>query len=142
MSSSGMFLFPPPLPAQRLCEICEQPCRTHQATLCPRCMRLRDRYGTRKPARTEALRRGWSRERGGFVCAYSGVLLTNDPASPWFLSYAHQTPSADTDLVLCAQLVNHMKSNLTAPEFTQIVVQLAEVMTSKRERIQVFTPTF
>jgi len=105
-------------------------------------MRLRDRSSTRKPARTEALRRGWSRERGGFVCAYSGVLLTNDPASPWFLSYAHRTTRDDTDLVLCAQLVNHMKSNLIAPEFTQIVVQLAEVMTGKRERIELFSPAY
>ena len=152
MSGSGMFLFSSPaataVPAtpargtRRLCELCEHPCMTPQATLCPRCMRLRDRYSTGKPARTEALRRGWSRERGGFVCTYSGVLLTDDPASPWYLSYDYRPPRDETNLVLCAQLVNHMKSNLTAPEFTRIVVQLADVMTGKRERIEVFTPTF
>ena len=76
------------------------------------------------------------------MCAYSGVLLTDDPASPWHLSFDHRTPRDETDLVLCAQLVKHIKSNLTAQEFTQIVVQLAEVMTGKRERLELFTPTF
>ena len=125
----------------KACEVCERPCRTHQATLCPRCMRIRDRWGAGKGPRTVALKAAWNRELGAFVCHYSGAVLTDDPACPWYLSFDHRTPGDDSDLVVCAQLVNHFKSNLTEPEFRWLVIQLGERFTGARERIETFQPT-
>ncbi len=94
-----------PISATKPCVICAQPCLTYQATLCPRCMRLRDRFCEGNPIRTDALRRSWSPRLGGFVCHYSGVLLTDDTESPWCLSFDLRDPLDESDAVLSAQLV-------------------------------------
>ena len=75
-----------------------------------------------------------------FVCHYSGAVLTEDPSSPWHVSFDHCTPGDERDLVICAALVNHMKSNLTEPEFRSLVVQLGQRFTGARERIDNFQP--
>jgi hypothetical protein len=106
-------------------------------------MRLRDRWGAGSAARTEALRRAWDSELQRFACYYSGAPLDEeDFKSAWYLSFDHRTPGDEADLVVCAQLVNHFKSNLTEEELRRLVIQLAERFTRKRDRIETFRPTF
>jgi len=82
----------------------------------------------------------WSRDHGSFVCHYSGAVLTEDPTSPWHISFDHRTPGDERELVVCAQLVNHFKSNLTEQEFRFVVVQLGECFTGVRTSIDRFQP--
>src|SRR4051794_15743478 len=124
----------------RQCFVCGERCRTSQAKMCPRCMRIRDRWGSGKAARTVALQNAWSPELRAFVCHYSGAILTEDPSSPWHVSFDHGTPGDERDLVVCAALVNHFKSNLTEQEFRFVVVQLGERFTGARKRIDTFQP--
>ncbi len=65
-----------------------------------------------------------------------------DHAGPWYISFDHRTPGDERDLVVCAALVNHLKSNLSEAEFRRVVVELAERFTGKRGRVETFQPRF
>jgi hypothetical protein len=58
--------------------------------------------------------------------------------SPWYISFDHRTPRDDSTVVVSSNMINHMKADLTESEFCLTVVQLAEVFTGTRERVDTF----
>ena len=133
---------------EHVCAVCSAP-RHRLAKLCERCKKLRDRLDTRarrrgtrtdKAARERALAVAWAPADNAFRCAYSGVTLNHDPASPWHLTFDHRTARDESDIVVCAALVKDMKSDLTLDEFKRVVAQLAERFAEKRTTIGAFHP--
>jgi hypothetical protein len=78
-----------------------------------------------KEARIRALKNAWKDSE--FYCYYSGVkLLEDNPHSPRYLTFDHQTPRNENDIVVCAALVNDMKSDMDETEFWDIAAQLLD----------------
>jgi hypothetical protein len=132
------------------CQVCSNPRHT-LATLCTRCKKIRDRIDTRarrrgsrvdKAARTRALRKAWDPDAEAFRCHYSGVLLDADHRSPWHVTFDHRTPRTESDVVLCAALINDMKSDLTEAEFRKVIAQLSERLAGVRSSIERIVPKY
>jgi len=103
------------------------------AYCCKRCKKLIDRVDIRrkpdKEARIKALKRAWDGQR--FHCYYTGVaLIEDDHRSPLYLTFDHRTPRNEKDIVLAAQLINDMKSDMSENEFKAVVRQLANYFES------------
>lgn len=112
------------------CEICRETIAAG-AKRCARCNKLvRGRRGkgrnkADKAARVRALQASW--REGGFRCHYTGILLEEkNHRSPRYLSFDHRTPRDESDIVIAAQMINDMKSDLAEDEFRRIVVALTK----------------
>jgi hypothetical protein len=69
--------------------------------------------------------------RHGFVCGYTGIALDLDnPKSPWYFEFDHETPGDKSKVVLTCALINEMKSDRTKEEFKYYVCQLAKCFTT------------
>ncbi len=71
------------------------------------------------------MQKAWDSEAGVFRCHYTRVALTEQPTDRRYLTFDHQTPGVESDLVLVASLVNRMKTDLSDAEFRTLVVALA-----------------
>jgi len=68
-----------------------------------------------------------SRKQNGFFCHYSGVkLVEDDPRSSRYLTFDHRTPKREDDIVVCAALINDMKSDMDENEFWNMVAKLLD----------------
>ncbi len=88
---------------------------------------MRHRAGSRpdKEARIRALKEAW--KSPGFSCHYSGVRLMEDNArSPRYLTFDHRTPRKENDIVVCAALINDMKSDLDETELWETATNLLD----------------
>lgn len=115
----------------KLCEVCDDSIHP-QANLCKRCKKLLDRLDTRKTirrnkgARLKALKSGYNKAGGFFECHYTHVRLVDDNhRSPRYLTFDHKIPRDESEMVLAAQLINDMKSDMTESEFKFMVKHLA-----------------
>jgi hypothetical protein len=111
----------------KTCEICGTNVN-RQALYCKRCKKLIDRIGTRKRADrgacVRALQQAWDGE--GFRCYYSGIRLVEDNhKDPRYLTFDHRVPRDESDIVVAAQLINDMKTDVSESEFKAIAIQLA-----------------
>lgn len=113
------------------CVVCSVP-SLRGSNLCERCRRLRNRLDIRKDAdgrsrrpdkaaRLAAMKDQWDPEAGAFRCYYSDVELTDDYPSHRFASWEHLTPGDETSVVLVADLINKMKTDLTEKEFGAMI---------------------
>lgn len=71
------------------------------------------------------MRRQWDPEVGAFRCHYTGVPLDDQSGSRRYATWEHLTPGDESNVVLVADLVNRMKSDMTDAEFRAIVKALA-----------------
>ena len=101
--------------------------------LCRRCRRFSKRVGNGagdfakhakvgRAARLEAMWSAWNPRTGAFVCAYTGMPLSDDPASRRYATWGHD---ADGSVVLVTDLVHRMKADMTPVEFRRMVRALA-----------------
>jgi len=61
-----------------------------------------------------------------FLCHYTGLPVDlKDPGSPWYLNYDHVIPGDENRLVVAANFVNVMKSELSEDEFRAVIIELA-----------------
>ncbi|MFO0599544.1 MAG: hypothetical protein U0228_29835 [Myxococcaceae bacterium] len=117
------------------CVVCGQP-RHPQATLCRRCKRLRDRIELRAKPDFAARQRALA-EHQAFLCHYTRVPLTEvDPSHDRYPVFDHRTPRKESDVVVCANLINRMKTDLDEAQFEELVLRLAELFRGKRARLQ------
>jgi hypothetical protein len=102
--------------------------------LCKRCRRFSKRVGNGsdalgrkadRAARLEALWNQWHPRSGAFVCAYTGIPLSEDPASHRYPRWEHDTPGDVSSVVLVADLIHKMKTSMTPLEFRRLVRALA-----------------
>ena len=100
--------------------------------LCNRCRRLRDRIQTRKDAfgrgrkvdkeaRRKALFSQWDPAIGAFRCYYTGIALTDNFGSRRYATWEHRDVGDESSVVLVADLVNKMKSDMTEDEFGAMI---------------------
>lgn len=113
----------------RLCIICEFPLNYPNALYCKRCKRLLDRVDTRRnpnrAARVRALQESWDGK--DFRCYYTSIrLVEDDSKSPTYLTFDHFTPRQEDRIVIVAQLINDMKSDMSDREFRAMVMELAK----------------
>lgn len=117
------------------CKVCERT-SIEGSYLCLTCRRLMDRGETRrdeagrawpvdKNVRQQALKDQWDREAGAFRCYYTGIPLEDVPGRR-YATWEHTTPGESTRVVLVADVINKMKSDMTESEFRSIVLALAE----------------
>jgi hypothetical protein len=72
------------------------------------------------------MKRAWNKERGGFVCFITGVLLElDDFHGPWYITFDHPTPGEKDRVEVEASWVNGMKTNLTESQFRAIIRELS-----------------
>ena len=115
-----------------ICAVCESPLHHPLASYCKRCKKLLDRVDIRKKpdkiARARALQKSW--DGHGFRCYYSGIRLVEDNhRDPRYLTFDHFTPRQESDIVIVAQVINDMKSDMADNEFREMVLQLASYFT-------------
>jgi len=111
-------------PSPKGCAVCEM--KRHRYSLyCDLCRH----FIFHKPehvARVAAMKDGWDRQRGGFICHYTGVLLDRtNSKSPWYMVFDHRFPGNKGHLAVCAAWVNGMKTYLTEEQFRAILNALA-----------------
>jgi hypothetical protein len=68
----------------------------------------------------------WDRGCDSFRCYYTGIPLTTVPQSRRNATWEHVTPGDGSTVVLVADVINKMKSDLSENEFKSIVIALAE----------------
>lgn len=131
---------PTTVPIAKSCTVCDDHCHP-RAFLCRRCKKIRDRIDTRRGARVnarareDAMRKAWDPIARVFRCAYSSAPLSEDPSSPWHVTFDHRTPRDESDLSICAAVINHMKTDLALDEFRVLVEQLAELFAGARDAV-------
>lgn len=76
-------------------------------------------------ARLAALQRAWDSAISGYRCYYTGVPLNDRLGSRRYATWEHLMPGDEASLVLVADLVNRMKSDMTDAEFRGMVAALA-----------------
>jgi hypothetical protein len=113
------------------CEVCDDSIHP-QAKLCARCKKLFNRGISKKvivrnkEARLNALKLGYNKMGKYFECFYTHVRLVEDNhRSPRYLTFDHKTPRNESEMVLAAQLINDMKSDMDESEFKNMVQKLA-----------------
>lgn len=99
-----------------------------QVLYCRRCSKIVNRIDTRRKynrkARIKALRKSWDGET--FRCHYTGIKLVEDNhKDPRYITFDHRTPRREDDIVIVAQAINDMKSDMTDKEFRCMILQLA-----------------
>jgi len=114
------------------CQVCGNPLHHPLASHCRRCKKFIDRVDIRrkpdKEARARALKQAWDGEM--FRCYYSGAkLVEDDPKDPRYLTFDHRIPRQEHDIVVVAQAINDMKSDMADDEFRGMVLQLASRFT-------------
>jgi hypothetical protein len=72
------------------------------------------------------MRDQWSKQRKAFLCAYTGVELTETPGNTRFATWEHRDARDEGSVVLVADLVNRMKGDMTESEFSTMVRALAD----------------
>jgi len=103
-----------------VCDICQKK-TTPRASYCPRCRKFIFRKPEHK-ARAAAMKLAWSEEQDAFLCHYTGVKLDeSDQKSRWYLNFDHVIPGKKGKLVVCAALINDMKSDMSSEEFTTVI---------------------
>ncbi len=112
----------------RKCIICCDDLSNPQAKYCSRCRKIVSRIDTRRKynreARIEALQNAWDGKV--FRCYYTDIeLIEDNHKDPRYLTYDHRTPRQEEDIVIVAQAINDMKSDMTDGEFRRMVIQLA-----------------
>ncbi|MBA7651116.1 hypothetical protein ES703_58931 [subsurface metagenome] len=113
---------------EKKCTICKMPIHHPQVLYCKRCGKVVGRVDTRRKhdreARIKALRKSWDGE--AFRCNYTGIKLVEDNhRDPRYITFDHRTPRREDDIVIVAQAINDMKSDMSDKEFRRMVLQLA-----------------
>jgi hypothetical protein len=92
---------------------------------CARCREIvHNHYSV--PCLVDALRNAYDKDRDGFRCHYTGILLDLDnPSGRWHLSFDHQIPGKPETIVVAAICINKMKEALSGDEFIAVVKELA-----------------
>jgi hypothetical protein len=72
------------------------------------------------------MRDQWSEERKAFLCAYTGVELSETLGNTRYATWEHRDASDESSVVLVADLVNRMKGDMTESEFSAMVRALAD----------------
>ena len=109
-------------PKPRTCIICEKPAPRY-AKYCPRCRRIIGENAGQLRLRI-ALQKAWNKEQDGFLCYYTGVKLEEyDTSSPWYITMDHFIPRKNGTEVVCAYVINDMKSNLSGDEFRAVIME-------------------
>lgn len=130
------------------CVICDQP-RSYRAKYCKTCSELLDRIETRKGAKTnrgarlKALQDAWDGKC--FRCYYTGWPLCVDKKkhqNPYYLVWEHRTPRDEQDIVVAANLINSMKSDLTEEEFQNLILGLAKRYQGSGEMVPLIEKSF
>src|SRR5690242_5855833 len=90
--------------------------------VCKRCRRFDKRVGHRagfgkvgRAARLEAMWNAWNARAGAFVCAYTGIALSDAPSSRRFARWELGPDGSSVELV--SDQVARMKADLTPVEF-------------------------
>lgn len=110
------------------CTICGAP-PVRWSYFCTRCRRFALMHTRARRLHAEAMRRAWSAEAGGFLCAYTGVRVEeDDPTSPWYFTFDHATPGDNRTLVVAAYWVNSMKTALSKDEFEAVIKEYARYL--------------
>jgi hypothetical protein len=78
-----------------------------------------------RAARLAALRTQWDPFIEAFRCHYTDVPLSLKPGTRRTATWEHLTPRDESSVVLLADLVNKMKSDMTDAEFRIVVRALA-----------------
>ena len=123
---------PPPLKAWHAdkCPICEKPPVPH-TLYCARCHRFADAPDF-SMVKLQALKEAYDPVSDTFICHYTGVPVDlKDPGSPWYLNYDHVIPGDESRLVVAANFVNVMKSELSEDEFRAVIIELAHHFETK-----------
>jgi hypothetical protein len=76
-------------------------------------------------ARREAMSKQWDSSIDAFRCFFTGVPLSEDKGSRRYATWEHREPGDESSVVLVADLVNKMKSDLKEDEFRAMVKALA-----------------
>jgi hypothetical protein len=76
-------------------------------------------------ARRKAMSSQWDAAVGAFRCFYTGVPLTENYGSRRYATWEHREPGDESTVVLVADLVNKMKSDLKEDEFRAMVHALS-----------------
>jgi len=71
------------------------------------------------------MRRQYDTAKDVFRCYYTDVPLTGEKGSRRYATWEHLTPGDQASVVLAADLVNKMKSDMTDAEFRVMVWALA-----------------
>lgn len=71
------------------------------------------------------MKRQWDFELGVFRCHYTGIPLDGQRGSRRYATWEHLTPGDEYDVVLVADLVNRMKTDMSDAEFRGLVQALA-----------------
>lgn len=72
------------------------------------------------------MRNQWSEERKAFLCAYTGVDLSETNGNTRYGTWEHRDADDESSVVLVADLVNRMKGDMTESEFSAVVRALAD----------------
>ena len=107
-----------------VCDICNKK-SAPRADYCPRCRKFIFHKPEHK-ARAAAMKAAWSQQQDAFLCHYTSVPLNeSNPKSRWYLNFDHVIPGKKGKLVVCADLINEMKSDMSGEEFTTIIREFA-----------------
>lgn len=119
------------------CKVCGR-ASASASYLCKTCRHLLDRLEMRsypdgrrwrmdKDARFRAMCRQWNSAKEAFLCHYTGLpLLTENKGSRRYATWEHVIPGDESSVVLAANIVNKMKSDMTEAEFKRLVRALAD----------------
>ena len=112
----------------RKCIICCDDLSNPQAKYCSRCRKIVHRIDMRRKynreARIKALQNAWDGKV--FRCYYTDIELVEDNhRDPRYITFDHRTPRREDDIVIVAQAINDMKSDMSDKEFRRMVLQLA-----------------
>jgi hypothetical protein len=72
------------------------------------------------------MRDQWSEEPKAYLCAYTGVELSDTYGNTRHATWEHRDPRDESSVVLVADLVNRMKGDMTEAEFSAMVCALAD----------------
>ena len=132
------------------CRVCGRE-STRGSYLCVICRRLLDRIDTRrdaagvawgidKAARFQVLCEQWDASAAAFRCYYTGVLLNHSYGSRRYATWEHRIPGDKSTVVLVADLVNKMKSDMSEEDFRSMVRELANHFVGKQFHESAFPP--
>lgn len=118
------------------CQGCGRP-SLKGSYLCERCRVLMNRVDIRKDAegrnrapdkraRLRAMHQQCDDKAHEFRCYFTGVILNNERGSTRQATWEHLTPGEESSVVLVADLVNRMKTDMTEGEFKALVRALAQ----------------
>ena len=109
------------------CWACGDPVHRYNAKYCSRCAKFGARMRTKHfpPAVVKAI---WEYiKKYGYVCYYTGMILDlENKKSPRYLVFDHWIPGDPSKVVICAAVVNEMKSDMSQDEFEDTVCQMAD----------------